>query len=114
MKVFGYDIGYASTGADSQTLPGGETMVGTILVYGNESMLVTTRGLILEKAGYGLYTSSGFAGAMLTLMTQQIDILLLCQSLSEEERRGILRNSFCAPIGYEVCNIRSRLVAKLG
>jgi hypothetical protein len=30
-------------------------MQGTILVYGNEQLLVTTRGLILEKAGYEVF-----------------------------------------------------------
>jgi len=32
-------------------------MHGTILVYGNEPMLVKTRGLILEKAGYEVLAS---------------------------------------------------------
>ena len=68
-------------------------MHGTILVYSNEPMLVTTRGLILEKAGYEALASTTFAGAMLTLMTQQVDVLLLCQSLTDEERRGILETA---------------------
>jgi hypothetical protein len=39
-------------------------MHGTILVYGNEPMLVTTRGLILEKAGYKVFTAQAFGNAM--------------------------------------------------
>jgi hypothetical protein len=83
-------------------------MHGIILVYGNDPMLLTTRGLILEKAGYQVFTSAAFAGAMLTLMTQQIDVLLLCQSLTDEERRGILETALalqsdikCAVLDFE-------------
>ena len=68
-------------------------MNGTILVYGNEPILVKTRGLILEKAGYKVLASTAFAGAMLTLMTEQVDVLLLCQSLADEDRRGILETA---------------------
>jgi hypothetical protein len=48
------EVVYAS---DTQklTLPRGVIMLGTILVYGNEVMLVTTRQLILEKAGYQVF-----------------------------------------------------------
>jgi hypothetical protein len=67
----------------------GAIMNGTILVYGNEPTLVRTRGLILEKTGYKVLTSTAFANAMLTLVTQQVDVLLLCPSLTDEERRGI-------------------------
>jgi hypothetical protein len=83
-------------------------MNGTILVYGNEPILVKTRGLILEKAGYEVLASTAFAGAMLTLMTQQIDVLLLCKSLTDEERRGILETAHalqpeikCAVLDFE-------------
>jgi hypothetical protein len=85
-------------------------MHGAILIYGNEPMLVTTRGLILEKAGYTVLTSTAFAGAMLTLMTQQVDVLLLCQRLADEERRGILETSLalqpeikCAVLDFAEC-----------
>jgi hypothetical protein len=57
-----------------------------ILIYGNDEILNKTRGLILEKAGYAVLVSMNFEGAMLTLMSQQIDVLLLCQSLADEER----------------------------
>jgi DNA-binding response OmpR family regulator len=83
-------------------------MNGTILVYGNEPMLVKTRGLILEKAGYEVLASTALGGAMLTLMTQQVDVLLLCQSLADEERRGILETAHalqpeikCAVLDFE-------------
>ena len=68
-------------------------MHGTILVYGNELTLVTTRGLILEKAGYKVFTAQAFGNAMLVLMHHQIDACVLCQSLTDEERRGILETA---------------------
>ncbi len=68
-------------------------MQGRILVYGNEAMLVTTRSLILEKAGYEVFTAQTFANAMLVLMNHQIDLCVLCQSLANEERRGVLETA---------------------
>jgi DNA-binding response OmpR family regulator len=68
-------------------------MQGTILVYGNESMLVTTRRLVLEKAGYKVFASTEFADAILALTNERIDVLLLCQSLRDEERRGMLETA---------------------
>lgn len=83
-------------------------MLGTILVYGNEEMLVTTRGLVLENAGYEVFTAQTFANAMLVLMNHQIDVCVLCQSLTDEERRGILETSHalqpeikCAVLDFE-------------
>jgi predicted ATP-grasp superfamily ATP-dependent carboligase len=64
-------------------------MHGTILFYGNEPMLVKTRGLILEKAGYKVFSAETFGNAMLVLMNYQIDVCVLCQSLTNEERQGI-------------------------
>jgi two-component SAPR family response regulator len=74
-------------------LPKGAIMHGSILVYGNEEMLVTTRCLILEKVGYRVFSAQTFGNAMLVLMNHQIDIVVLCQSLKDEERRGILETA---------------------
>jgi hypothetical protein len=79
-------------------------MQGTILIYGNDSMLVKTRGWLLERAGYRVFTAAEFSAAMLVLMNQQIDVLLLCQSLSDEERRGILETAR-ASRPYTKCTI---------
>jgi hypothetical protein len=65
-------------------------MQGTILVYGNEPMLVTTRELLLRQAGYKMFTAQTYANAMLAMMNPEIDVCILCQSLTEEEQRGIL------------------------
>src|SRR5580698_8399258 len=70
-------------------------------------MLTMTRGLILEKTGYRVHTAMDFSDALLLLADEEIDILLLCQTLSDEERRGILETAHvirpdikCAIFGY--------------
>jgi hypothetical protein len=55
--------------------------------------LVTTRALILESEGYRTFTATEFGNAMLVLMNHQIDIVVLCQSLKDEERRGIIETA---------------------
>ena len=74
-------------------LPKGAIMHGTILVYGNDEILVMTRCLILGKAGYEVFTAQTFGNAMLVLMNHQIDLCVLCQSLRDEERRGIFETA---------------------
>ena len=64
-------------------------MQGTILVYGNDEILVMSRCLILGKAGYEVFTAQTFGNAMLVLMNHQIDVCVLCENLKDEERRGI-------------------------
>ena len=56
-------------------------------------MLLTTRRIILEKAGYDVVTTSTFSDAMLLLMNQPFNLLILCQSLTQEERRGMLESA---------------------
>jgi DNA-binding NtrC family response regulator len=68
-------------------------MQGTILIYGNDEILVMTRCLILGKVGYEVFTAQTFGNAMLVLMNQRIDIVVLCQTLKDEERRGILETA---------------------
>jgi DNA-binding NtrC family response regulator len=81
---------------------------GTILVYGNDEMLVTTRQLILGKAGYEVFSATNFASALTVLVNEAVNVLLLCQSLTEEERRGILETGRaiqpeikCLTFGYD-------------
>jgi hypothetical protein len=50
---------------------------------------VKTRHLIVEKAKYQVFPATDFAGAVNILMNQQLDLVLLCQSL----RRGILEKA---------------------
>jgi DNA-binding NtrC family response regulator len=83
-------------------------MQGTILVYGNDEILVMTRSLILGRAGYEVFTAQTFGNAMLVLMNHQIDLCVLCQSLKGEERRGIFETAHalqpetkCAVLDFE-------------
>jgi hypothetical protein len=69
-------------------------MHGTILVYGNDEILVMTRCLILGKAGYEVFTAQTFGNATLVLMNHQIDIVILCQSLKGEDRRRIWETGY--------------------
>jgi hypothetical protein len=68
-------------------------MHGTILVYGNDEMLVAARRLIFEKADYKVFTADSLSSAMLVLMNHQIDVLVLCQTLSDEERGAVLETA---------------------
>jgi DNA-binding response OmpR family regulator len=68
-------------------------MHGTILVYGNDEISVMSRSLSLSNAGYEVFTAQTFGNAMLVLMNNQIDIVVLCQTLKDEERRGILETA---------------------
>jgi hypothetical protein len=106
MTEVGVSILYSAE-TRSSALPKGAIMNGSILVYGNDEMLVTTRFLILEKAGYRVFTAQTFGNAMLVLMNHQIDIVVFCQSLKDEERRGILETAR-APAGNQVRGSRLR------
>jgi DNA-binding response OmpR family regulator len=65
-------------------------MGNRILVYGNDETLLLTRRLILEREGYRVFTTMKFGEAIELTMTQRLDVLILCQSLSVEERNGVL------------------------
>jgi ActR/RegA family two-component response regulator len=73
--------------------PEEQIMHGTVLVYGNDEILVMTRSLILGNAGYEVFTAQTFGNAMLVLMNNQIDIVVLCQTLKDDERRGIVETA---------------------
>jgi len=84
----------------------------TILVYGNESLSVMTPGLILERAGYKVFTATKFAFALLAVVNERIDVLLLCQCLSDEERRGIVETARAVKPEIECVHLDA-MVAKL-
>jgi DNA-binding NtrC family response regulator len=76
-----------------EALPKGDTMQEKILVYGKDEILVMTRCLLLGKAGYEVFTAQTFGNAMLVLMNHQVDLVVLCQTLTDAERRGILETA---------------------
>lgn len=65
-------------------------MDNRIFLYGNDQTLLMTRRLILEREGYRVFTAMKFGEAMQLTMTQRLDVLILCQSLSVDERNGVL------------------------
>ena len=65
----------------------------TILVYGDEPMWVTTWDLLLEKAGYEVFSTTQFASALVALVNERINVLLLCQSFNEVERGSIIETA---------------------
>jgi hypothetical protein len=71
----------------------GAAMRPKILAYGNDPILLATRRLVLENAGYRVFTTLEFSDAILVLLNQQIDVLLLCHSLRDDERRGVLETA---------------------
>jgi CheY-like chemotaxis protein len=65
-------------------------MFKRILIYGNDSVLLMTRQLIFEKAGYQVITANDFWTAIRRTTTQIFDVLILCQTLTNLECNSIL------------------------
>jgi DNA-binding NtrC family response regulator len=57
----------------------------SVLVFGRDYQLIHTRGLILERAGYRVWTASSLAEVKGLLSKPRMDVMLLCHSLSTEE-----------------------------
>jgi hypothetical protein len=68
-------------------------MFDSILVYGNDPILLMTRRLALEKAAFRVFTSMVYEDTMHMMLNQQLDLLILCQSLKTDERHGALTTS---------------------
>jgi DNA-binding response OmpR family regulator len=65
-------------------------MLNSILLYGKDETLLVTRRLILEKEGYRVFTTVEFGEAIQLTMTQRLDVVILCQTLSIEECQGVV------------------------
>lgn len=61
-------------------------MQGTILIYGNDLMLVITRRMIFERAGYTVLTAENISDAMLLLINHPTGAVPKCY---DDERRSI-------------------------
>ena len=83
-------------------------MQGTILVYGNDEMLLITRRMVFEKAGYRVFTANSLSNAALVLMNHQIDVLILCQTLSDDERRAVLETAHTLQPQNQMCGFELR------
>ena len=62
----------------------------SILLYGRDGHLLETRRLILESSNFQVRTVSSLLALNETISTHQIDILILCHSLSSEECKRAL------------------------
>jgi DNA-binding NtrC family response regulator len=57
----------------------------SVLVFGRDSQLVHTRGLILEKAGFRVRTAASLPDIQQMPSEPNMDIMLLCHSLSTQD-----------------------------
>lgn len=62
----------------------------TILVYGRDPLLLETRSWVLEEAGFAVVTSSSLVEAEQQLASPEVKLLVLCHTLSAQERTDIL------------------------
>jgi hypothetical protein len=61
-----------------------------ILLYGHDSLLLETRCWVLEKAGFDVWTATELYEVKEIVLTRHIELFILCQSVSTEERQGWL------------------------
>jgi hypothetical protein len=73
-----------------------------ILLYGNDGLLLMTRRLILEKAGYQPIAVSNYAETKSLLMNERVEVFVLCQSLSNDERASVLEFARSVQPGIKV------------
>ena len=61
-----------------------------ILIYGRDASLLDTRQWVLEHVGCEVLTSTELAKVSEILRSQDIDLLILCHSLSRAESKSAL------------------------
>ena len=61
-----------------------------ILIFGHEPVLLESRCLILERAGFQVWTASEAAETASLIVSKEIDLLILCRSILRTERGDIL------------------------
>jgi hypothetical protein len=104
-----FDVfGYSAETQKHKALPKGAIMHGTILIFGTDEMLVATRRMIFEQAGYTVFTADSLSNAALVLMNHQIDVLILCQTLSDDERRAVLETAHTLQPQNQMCGFELR------
>jgi DNA-binding NtrC family response regulator len=64
---------------------------GRILIFGHNSMLLDTRRRVLQGVGFQVWTATEPENVSSTILTKEIDLLILCQTLTESERSDALR-----------------------
>jgi len=61
-----------------------------ILVYGSDQLLLNTRTMVLEKAGYAVLTAIEASDVERIILSQKISLLVLCHTLSSEKCEAAL------------------------
>jgi hypothetical protein len=61
-----------------------------VLIYGQDQQLLDTRQWILEGAGYRVWSRTEISGIAHVIAYHQIDLLILCHSLSRDECESAL------------------------
>ena len=62
----------------------------SILVYGRDQRLLETRSWVLEQAGFPVASVTGLADAEQALRRNPVGVIVLCHTLSAEERLAAL------------------------
>ena len=69
----------------------GDFMQFVILAVGKDPMILNTRSLILRSAGYIVKSSTAIDEAVALTRVVDADLVLLCHSISEQERDWVRR-----------------------
>lgn len=64
-----------------------------ILIFGHDAILLETRRLILERAGFHVWIATEATEAVQVLVREPINLFILCQSLSHDECLLILETA---------------------
>ena len=69
-----------------------------ILIFGHDPQLLETRRLMLEQVGYWIWSASNISEVVRLIEDRDVDLLILCHSLSTEEcERAIALSSLRVP-----------------
>ena len=63
----------------------------SILVYGSDKLLLDTRTMVLENAGFRVFSATESEDAETIIETQGIALIVLCHSLSPQRCEAALR-----------------------
>ena len=63
----------------------------SILVYGRDPVVLETRRMVLETTGASVVATTGWEQAQQVISNPSLDLLVLCYTLSSEDRQSILQ-----------------------
>jgi DNA-binding NtrC family response regulator len=69
----------------------GETMLSNILVFGSDDVLLNTRRMILEKAGFEALTTSQISDAERIMKEHNVALLVVCSSVENKDVSQVLQ-----------------------